>query len=147
MDLNKLSTSDKIISGAGIVLLIDLLLLPWHDVDLGFASATRTAIQSPNGFWGLIALLLTAAVVGVTLVRALKPETSLPEIPISWNQAVFYACVAIAAVLLLKLVIETDFLGFGAYLGVLLAGGVAYGGFLKFQEDKASDGSSTPPTV
>lgn len=138
MDLSKLSLSDKIIGGTGIVLLLDLLAFPWHSIDLGpfGGSFTRTAIQSPNGIWGVLALLLTAAVVAVLAVQAFKPETKLPEIPVTWNQAIFYATVAVAALLLLKLVIETTALGFGAYLGILLAGGMAYGGFLKFQEDK-----------
>lgn len=139
MDLSKLTLSDKIIGATGIVLIIDLIALPWHDVDLGIlGSETRTAIQSPNGFYGVLALLLTLAVVGVTALRVFSPDTKLPELPISWNQAIFFAAAATAALLLLKLIVETDFLGFGSWLGILLAGGMAYGGFLKFQEDKSS---------
>ena len=138
MDLTKLSLSDKIIGGAGIVLIIDLLFLPWHSIDLGpfGGSITRTAVQDPNAFWGILALLLAIAVVAVVAVRAFKPETTLPDLPVSWNQAIFYATAAIAVLLLLKLLIETSELGFGAFLGILLAGGMAYGGFLKFQDDK-----------
>ena len=138
MDLNKLSLSDKIIAATGIVLIIDLLFLPWHSVDLGpfGGTFTRSGIESPNSFWGVLALLLAIAVVAVTLIRALKPETTLPDLPVSWNQAIFYASAATAVLLLLKLLIETDGLGFGSYLGVILAGGMAYGGFLKFQDDK-----------
>ena len=93
VDLSKLSLSDKIIGGTGIVLLLDLLAFPWHSIDLGpfGGSFTRTAIQSPNGIWGVLALLLTAAVVAVLAVQAFKPETKLPEIPVTWNQAIFYA--------------------------------------------------------
>ena len=35
MDLDKLSLSDKIIAATGIVLIIDLLFLPWHSIDVG----------------------------------------------------------------------------------------------------------------
>lgn len=137
MDLTKLSLSDKIIGGAGIVLIIDLLFLPWHDIDFGFGgSITRTAIEDPNAFWGILALLLTIAVVAVVAVRVFKPETKLPDLPVSWDQAIFFASAAVAALLLLKLLVETSELGFGAFLGIILAGGMAYGGFLKFQDDK-----------
>ncbi len=145
MELDKLSMSDKIIGATGIVLIIDLLFLPWHSIDLGpfGGSVTRTAIESPNSFYGVLALLLTIAVVAVTLLRVFKPETKLPDLPVSWDQAIFFAAVAVAALLLLKLLVETDALGFGSYLGILLAGGMAYGGFLKFQADKAGSGSGS----
>lgn len=142
MDLDKLSLSDKIIAGTGIVLVIDLLFLPWHSVDLGpLGDYSRSGVESPNSFWGIIALLLTIAVVAVTVVRVFKPETKLPELPVTWDRATFFAAAATLAVLALKLVLETDFLGFGAWLGILLAAGMTYGGYLKFQADKAGTGN------
>lgn len=143
MDLDKLSLSDKIIAGTGIVLIIDLLFLPWHSASTPFGTFTLTAIEEENAFLGVLALLLTIAVVAVTAIRVFKPETKLPEIPVSWDKAVFYATAATAAILLLKLLLETDFLGFGAWLGILLAGGMAYGGFLKFQADSKAAGSGS----
>ena len=137
MDLSKLSLSDKIVAACGLVLVIDLLFFPWHSVDLGIVSFTRTAVESPNGFWGILGLLLTIAVVAITLVQVFSPDTKLPELPVTWKVAIFYGSAATLAVLFLKLVIETDSLGFGAWLGLILAGGMTYGGFLKFQEDRA----------
>ena len=145
MDLDKLSLSDKIIAATGIVLIIDLLFLPWHSIDLGFETFSRSAIESPNSFWGVLALLLAIAVVAVTLVRALKPETKLPDLPLSWDRAIFFGAVATLVLLLLKLLVETEFLGFGAWLGLLLAAGMTYGGYLKLQADRA--GSTGSPGV
>jgi hypothetical protein len=141
MELDKLTLSDKIIAGAGVVLIIDLLFLPWHSIDIGVLSFTRSAVESPNAFWGVLALLLTVALVAVTLLRVLKPETALPDLPVSWDRAVFFAAAAVLVSLFLKLVMETEALGFGAWLGLLLAAGVAYGGYLKYQAD--STGAST----
>lgn len=141
MDLSKLSMSDKIIGGTGLVLIIDLLFFPWHSIDIGVTTFTRGATESPNGTWGLLSLLLTIIVVGVIAVRAFSPDTKLPDLPVSWPQAIFYGTAAVAAFLLIKLISETDALGFGAYLGILLAGGMAYGGFQKFQEDKQGAGT------
>lgn len=143
MDLDKLSLSDKIIAGTGIVLIIDLLFLPWHSIDLGVTTWTRTGIESPNSFWGVLALLLTIAVVAVTLLRVLKPETSLPDLPVSWDRAIFFAAAATLGLLVLKLILETDELGIGAWLGLLLAAGMTYGGYLKFQADTAGTRTGT----
>jgi hypothetical protein len=137
MDLDKLTLSDKIIAGTGIVLIIDLLFLPWHSVDIGVLSFTRSGVESPNAFWGVLALLVTIAVVAVTLLRVFKPETKLPDLPVTWDRAIFFGTVAVLVLLLLKLVMETESLGFGAWLGILLAAGMTYGGYLKFQADSA----------
>lgn len=142
MDLDKLSLSDKIIAGTGILLVIDLLFLPWHDIDLGIVSVTRSGVESPNSFWGILALLLAIAVVAVTLLRVFKPETKLPDLPVTIDRALFFGTAAVLALLVIKLIAETDYLGFGAWLGLLLAAGMTYGGYLKFQADQASTGTT-----
>jgi hypothetical protein len=137
MDLSKLSLSDKIIGGTGIVLLIDLLFLPWHKIDLGFVSASRSAIESPNSFWGVLALLVTLVVVGVIAVTRFT-TTAMPDLPVPLNRAVFFATIVVLVLLLIKLVSETDYLGFGCYLAILLSAGMVYGGFLRSQEAEAA---------
>jgi hypothetical protein len=153
VDLNKLRLGDKIALGCGIVLLITLLFLPWHRACIDFGAFggnecfNRGALESPNGFWGILALLLTVAIVAVILVERLT-ETELPALPIAIHQAEFYACIAVLVILLLKLVLETEGIGFGAWIAILLAGGMTYGGFLIFQSggsDAASPGTGSQP--
>jgi hypothetical protein len=145
VDLNKLTLGDKIIGGTGIVLVISLLFFPWHDIDLGpFGSTTRTAIQSPNGFWGILALLLTVAVVLAALLPKLT-EVTLPDLPVPAPDAVFYAAIATLALLVLKLLLETEALGFGAFLSILLAAGMTYGAFQSKSEAGATPGPGTTP--
>jgi hypothetical protein len=154
VDLSKMRTPDWILGGCALVLIIDLLFLPWHkyDFDLGDLgpllgggshSVKRTAIQSPDSFWGILALLLAIAVLAVVLIRRLS-TAKLPELPISWTDATFYATIATLALLLLKLIIDTDNLGFGSYLGILLAAGAVYGAFATKQADQAAP--TAPPT-
>ena len=74
MDLNKLTLGDKILGGAGILLILDLLLFPWHSVDLGIVTINRQATESPNAFWGVLALLVTIAI--AALIRCPVATTS-----------------------------------------------------------------------
>ena len=143
MDLNKLSLGDKVAAGAGILLLIGLLFLPWHKIDFGFGdfdvagvddSVSRTAIQSPNAFWGILALLLTIAIVTTIILRKLT-TVELPALgSLSWGDVTFFAAIAVGVLLLLKLVIETDALGWGLWLDLILAGVMIYGAFLIRQD-------------
>ncbi|HET7652636.1 MAG TPA: hypothetical protein VFK42_06335 [Acidimicrobiales bacterium] len=139
MDLNKLTLGDKILGGAGILLILDLLLFPWHSVDLGIVTINRQATESPNAFWGVLALLVTIAIVAVVIVRRLT-TANLPELPIAWNLALFYAAIATLAILFIKLVSETSSLGFGAWFGLLLAAAMVYGGFVMSKETDEAPG-------
>lgn len=140
MDVTKLSQGDRIVLAAGIVLIIDLLFLPWYHIDLSIfvpgAVASRSAVQSPYAGYGLIAFLVTLVMVG-QIVAARFTSAKLPDPPISWGQIHFLAGGIVAVLLLLKLAAETHALGFGAYLGLLLAAGLAYGGYLINQESSS----------
>ena len=151
MDINKLSLGDKIVAGCGILLFLLILIFPWHSFDLGDFGGT----VNKNAFWGegdavgwpaLLAFILVLAVVAVVLIRKLADNVSLPELPISWNQAIFYATIAIPVLLLLKLLLWNESIAFWAYLDILLGIGMAYGGFLIFQEGDAPATGTAPPT-
>jgi hypothetical protein len=148
-DINKLSLGEKIMAGAGIVLVIDLLVFPWHSVDVFGETFTRSGIESPNSFYGLLAFLIAAAVVVLIVIRNFT-NVQLPSDVggQSWSMLFFIAGIVIAALLLLKLVVETEFLGFGAYLGIILGAAMAYGGYLVRQEGPAAaagGGSTASP--
>jgi uncharacterized membrane protein YgdD (TMEM256/DUF423 family) len=149
VDLSKMRTPDWILGGCALVLIIDLLFFPWHKVDVnlgpfGSSSVKRTGVQSPNAFWGILALLVAIAILAVVIVRRLS-TVKLPDLPISWTDATFYAAIATLALLVLKLIIETNSLGFGSYFGILLSAGMVYGAFAAKQAD--STAPSGPPTA
>ena len=146
MDISKLTLGDKIAGICGGLLLIGLLFLPWHNYDrFGFGgNITRSAIQSPGAFWGWLAFLCTAAVIAIIIVDRLT-EADLPELPVGYYQLAFFLTLATGALLVLKLILETDFLGWGVWVNLLLTGGMIYGGFLIFQGGGEPESGSTPP--
>jgi hypothetical protein len=130
MDLTRLTQGERIVLAAGVLLIIDLLFLPWHDLTI----ITRTGVQSPNGGYGVIALLLVIVMVGQIAATKLA-SAKLPDPPVAWSQIHLILGIAVAVLLVLKLLAETHFLGFGAYLGIILGLAVAYGAYTIKQED------------
>lgn len=133
---------EAIVVVAGVLLAADLLLLPWHhyalDVDVGNLgidlpsfSYDRNGVQSPNAWLGMAALgLAVFMVVQVLTAKASPAMARLGEL-----QAV--AGPAVLGLLLAKLFTNDEFLGRGAWLGVLLGTGMAVGGYLCSQEAPA----------
>ena len=150
MDLNKLSTSDKLIAGGGIAYLI-FMFLPWYGIDVPFAGSYD------NNGWdyfigGILPLILIAIMVAHVLVTAFSPSTKVPDLPLPWSQVHLFAGVAAAVLVLLRLVIGSDDVGsvdagidldrkFGLFLALIAAVVVAGGGFLKSQEGDSSPSS------
>jgi hypothetical protein len=134
MDFSKLTVGDKIVLGAGVLLILDLLFLPWHRISVGgILDVTRTGVQSPNAFYGVLALLLVLVMVAQVVVSKLT-SAKLPDIPVPWSRVHLIAGVGVFALLLLKLLVETSLLGFGAFLGLILAAAVAFGGYTMSRE-------------
>jgi hypothetical protein len=137
MDLNKLSLGAKLVVGLGILEFLLLFIVPWHSVDTGFGTFTLSPIEGDGdavAFPAVLAIVLLIAVVAVVLIRALSPQTKLPDLPIAWNQAIFFATIAIPVLLVLKLLFYFDYISFWAYVLIIISGGIAYGGFLISKE-------------
>ena len=84
MDFDKLTAGERIVVIAGGLLLVDLVFLPWYD----FLRLSRTGIQTPNSFWGVMALVVTAAMVALVLVTRFT-SAEVPELPVPRGQAMF----------------------------------------------------------
>lgn len=147
MNLQKLSLGQRIIAGSGILLIFDLVVLPWHRIDLGAigGTLTRSAIEAPNGGLGLLALLAALVVVAYVALSAFT-EVAMPVLPVSWAQAQLAGAAATAAFVFLKLAVETSALGIGAWAGVILAAAVVYGGYIRYREMEATAGAQPPVT-
>jgi hypothetical protein len=142
MDFNKLSKGERIVLVAGVLLVIDLLFLPWHRIKISAilgVDVSRTGVQSPNSGYGVLALLITLVMIA-QIVAARFTSARLPRPPIPWGQVHLFAGIAVLVLLLIKLVAETDYLGFGCFLGILLAAALAFGGFTISKEPEVSPG-------
>jgi hypothetical protein len=150
VDLNKLSTADKVI-GASAILFLLALFMPWYGLAGG----------SNNGWdyflTGILPLLIAAAMVAVIAIQRFT-TTELPRPPIPWSQIHLIAGAAIVVLLLLRVLITSDVevLGesfeldreYGLWIALIAAIGLGVGGYLKNQESEdAVAGPSLPPTA
>ncbi len=129
--LAQLSEGELVVLIGGVLLIFDLLVLPWHSVDIGDLEiafdTTRSGVQSPFSGYGVAAVILTAMMV-LHVVAARLLSLRLPD-RMPWAVLQFVAGVFVAVLLIVKLLRETEFLGYGAYSGVLGGLLVAYGGY------------------
>lgn len=130
--LAALTQGEWIVLVGGVLLVIDLLVLPWHSVDLmGLDIAfdtTRSGAQDPHGTYGVVAVILALVMVAqIVATKLLGARLPAPGVP--WAQVHLIAGVFVIVVLVVKLFRETEFFGYGAYSGILAGLLVAYGGY------------------
>jgi hypothetical protein len=122
------SREDWIFGGVALLLVIDLLFLPWFSISVGPFSASTSGTGAPDGWLGVLAMLAALAVVVDLAVERLSPSTSLPAIGGSRGTTRFVLSAAAAVFLALKFLfnIHFSYFGFGFYVAVLLAGGLVF---------------------
>lgn len=139
MDLSKLTTSDRIIAGSGIVLFI-ASFLPWFSLDFGPLGKADGNGWDVGFFWGGLPALLGLAAAGIVLASRLG-SASMPDLPITWGQAFLGAGALSALLVVLKLAIGHEEAGidldrdWGLFVAAIAAVAFAVGGYLKFQEE------------
>ena len=142
-----LSIGEKIIIIAGAILFIDGFL-PWYSIDFGpLGSITRSGWQSPGAIWSMLAIVIGLAMAAVVVLKGLT-EVEIPDNVggQSWPKILLGGGVAALVLVLIKLLNESSFLGFGFYLGIIAAAALAVGGFLMFREEQAAGLSGPPPS-
>ena len=134
-----LGIGEKIIIVAGVLLFIDGFL-PWYSIDVGpFGSFTRNGWQSPGAIWSMFAILIGMAMTGVVVLKNLT-EVNIPEKVgnFTWPKILLGGGVIALLFVLLKLVNESSYLGFGFYLGIICVAALAVAGFLMYQEERSA---------
>jgi hypothetical protein len=128
VSLERVSREDWILGGVTLLLVIDLLFLPWFSISLGPFSATLTATDAPDGALGLLAVLAAVLLIVDLGVERLSPQTTLPAVNGSRTQTRFILAAATALFVVLKFVFNIHFsdFGFGFYLAVILTIALVY---------------------
>jgi hypothetical protein len=140
VDTSRISFGETVAAASGFVLFV-LLFFPWYEVSSLLGSESFNAWQS-FGFIDLVLFLVSAVAVGAAVARAggVMPA----QLPAPPGQIVA-AAGGLAVLLILFRLIDTPGgdtsegieVGrkIGAFLGLLAAGGVAFGGYTAMQEE------------
>jgi hypothetical protein len=150
MDVDRLSTGEKIAAVSAILLFI-FMFLNWFSVDLsggGFAAG----VASGNAWdWlDVIPLILMIAIIAALGVAVVRLTDAVSEPSFSVNSVVAILG-GISVLLILYRIIDTPgesgsaggvsvdvSPAIGIFLGLIAAGGIAYGGYRAMQEEGAS---------
>jgi hypothetical protein len=138
-DMRRVSTGSKILLITGLLLFIDLFL-PWQRVciDFGGFGGGCASVSGFSGLGILVAILLIGLLVWEGMLIAgvnVNMGTTSP--------AMISAIIAGAAALFTIILFLTRLqaIGFGAWIGLILALVLAYGAYVRFNESKVT----TPP--
>jgi hypothetical protein len=158
MDLNKLTTGDRVVAVSAIVFLV-AMFLPWYGLSIeGVSDPSRNGFD--YFFFGWIPLLLAVVMVAQIAVTRFSPSTSLPKVgSLTWGQ-IHLILGGVAAVLVLLRLLITDSVSafgidlgdldrkFGLYIAFLATLGLAAGGALKMRDPAdAGTGAAPPPAA
>jgi hypothetical protein len=82
--LEKFSQDDWIVGAVGVLLVLDLLFLPWSQQTISAGaqsvSISSTATGAPDGWLGVLGLLAVIALLVDLAIDRLSPHTQLPTI-------------------------------------------------------------------
>jgi hypothetical protein len=141
-----MSRDDWIVGGLALLLVIDLLFLPWFTVSANIGivsvSASSTATGAPDGWLGVLAVIAAIALLVDLVVERLSPQTQMPMIGGSRSQTRLVLAGITAVFVLLKFLfhIHFSYFGFGFWAAVVLTAG------LVFSALRVSRGQTIVPT-
>ena len=139
MDFQKLERRFQLMLPSAPILLLFLIFAPWHQFGSGSWGMSQSAIQAPNALLGVIALLSVVISMLISFAQVLGSD-KLPESPKgkSWEEVVFLVSAVMLGALLLKLILETSFLGWGAWACIIAAAIHFYGSYIGRQSGSTS---------
>ena len=155
--MSRLSRGELIAGGSGLALLV-VMFLPWYGVDVnvgGFSTSESGNAWEVFSYIDIVLFLVGATAVGLAVARLADVDLP-PDLPVG---TILTGLGALAALLVLYRIIDVpgpdipavvqnniDFgRKIGLFLGLIAAGGVAYGGYLSMGE--APRTADAPPPV
>jgi hypothetical protein len=128
VNVDNVSREDWILGGVAVLLVIDLLFLPWFTVTVGPFTVTATATGDPDGWLGVLAVLASIVLIADLAIERFSPQTQLPSINNSRTHTRFVEACVVAALLFLKFLFHIHFgnFGFGFWAAVVLTAALVY---------------------
>ena len=148
MDLSKLKNGQKIILGAGILLIINLFL-PWYRVDFGIASASVNAFDAGFLAWfGSFLAIAAAVIIALKVFANMKINAG----PLKAEHLALALGALGFLLIVLKLIVDSDFMFIGIWIGLIASAILAFGAFLAMKDEglgigdfKSLAGGNNPP--
>ena len=150
MNADRLSTGEKI-AGASAVLLFIFMFFDWFKVDVSSGNGLFSVSIGGNAWeaFSTIDIILMITILAAVAVAVIRLADAVVEPPFSIN-AVVAILGAVSVLLILYRIIDppggSDIEGvdispaIGAFLGLLAAAGITYGGYRAMQEEGTSFG-------
>jgi hypothetical protein len=126
---------DWIVGGLALLLVIDLLELPWHTVGGGtisgisLPSISNPGTGPPAAFLGVLAVLASLAVLFDLVFERLSPQTNVPSIGGNRSLTRYALAIAAAVLMALKFVLhltQIGNLGVGFWFAAVLVAALVY---------------------
>ncbi|HEV3055151.1 MAG TPA: hypothetical protein VGX45_10900 [Solirubrobacteraceae bacterium] len=133
-----------IVAGLALLLVIDLLFLPWFSADCGpFISCSLSATDAPDGWLAILAVITGLSLVADIGIEHFSPQTTVPMLGGSRGTTRFILAIATAVFVALKFLFHIHFslFGFGFWAGAVLT--IA----LVFSAVRLNQGRSILPTA
>jgi cation transport ATPase len=143
-DFSRLRNGERIAAIGGVLLFV-LLFFDWYDVSVGVAGlgSIGTSISAWDAFSLVDIYLMLVAFVAIGLA-ALTATQRTPALPVTAS-VITTAVAALGVLLILFRIVDTPGLGapsqvdvsptFWAFVGLVVAAAIAYGGYLSMREE------------
>ena len=152
MDVDKLSTGEKV-SAVSAILLFIFMFFDWFGVEVSGAGAFAGSVPGAGGnawdtldFIPIILVIAIVAAIGVAVLRVIEADF---EPPVSLNAVVAALGILSVLLILFRIIDPPSFGSFGGisvdatlkvgiFLGLIAAVGIAFGGYRAMQEEGTS---------
>ncbi len=125
--IETVSRDEGILAGLGVLLVLDLLFLPWYGITVSAGaisvSISNTATGPPSGWLGVLALLLVLALLVDIAIERLAPHTEVPAIGGGRAMTRYVLAVTAVGLLALKLLLHFGSAGELGFWGAIVLGG------------------------
>ena len=156
MDTSRLGRGEMIAAGSAIVLLLVMFIFSWFSVDFGDGLGIgAVGVDTTANAWqafGFIDIILFVTILVAVGLAAMKANSQSANLPVAGSALVAGLGILSALCLLFRIISPPGSgdipdgvdigigRGIGVFLGLLLAAGIAYGGYLAMQEEGTSFG-------